>query len=158
NLAAVDEVSAVTSRPVVPAVISEVRLVQALNLFYGRQVPIEFRNVLLKLERNEERRLYRNRATVSADLPVPNPLVEAPERVRPIAIEGDHPESEVSVPVPRPVAEPPAVPGAGASYTAPFVSAEMPTSDLADSADFLPGYAPPPRTVSPEEQARRMWK
>ena len=56
NLAAVDEVSAVTNRPVIPAVISEVRLVQALNLFYGRQVPIEFRNVLIKLERNEERR------------------------------------------------------------------------------------------------------
>ena len=31
NLAAVDEVSAVTSRPVIPAVISEVRLVQALE-------------------------------------------------------------------------------------------------------------------------------
>ena len=52
-----------TGRPVVPAVISEVRLVQALHLFYGRPVPIEFRNVLLKLERNEERRLYRTRAT-----------------------------------------------------------------------------------------------
>jgi hypothetical protein len=155
NLAAVDEVSAVTSRPVVPAVISEVRLVQALNLFYGRQVPIEFRNVLLKLERNEERRLYRTRATVRADVPAPSSLVEAPERVRPIPIEGDHPAPEASVPVPPAEA---AAPGTGVSYTAPFASAEMPTSDLADAGDFLPGYAPPRRVVTPEEQAQRMWK
>ena len=39
--------------------ISEVRLLQAFNLFFGRPVPIEFRGVLQKLERNEERRLYR---------------------------------------------------------------------------------------------------
>jgi hypothetical protein len=162
NLAAVDEVSAVTSRPVVPAVISEVRLVQALNLFYGRQVPIEFRNVLIKLERNEERRLYRNRATVRSEVPAPNPLVEAPERVRPIPIEGDHPAPEAQVPVPKQAAEEaaeptPTTPAPGTSFSAPFASAEMPTSDLADAADFLPGYAPPP-AVSPEEQAQRMWK
>src|SRR5215831_8693054 len=66
NLAAVDEVSAVTNRPVIPAVIPEVRLLQAFHLFYGRPVPIEFRGVLHKLERNEERRLYRNRATMAA--------------------------------------------------------------------------------------------
>src|SRR5262249_47141824 len=143
NLAAVDEVSAVTSRPVVPAVISEVRLVQALNLFYGRQVPIEFRNVLLKLERNEERRLYPKRATVRSEVPAPNPLVEAPERVRPIPIEGDHPAPEAQVPVPMQAAGEPAPPS-GTSFSAPFASAEMPTSDLADASDFLPGYAPPP--------------
>ena len=44
NLAAVDEVSAVTSRPVIPAVISEVRLVQALNP--STAGADEFRNVL----------------------------------------------------------------------------------------------------------------
>jgi hypothetical protein len=151
NLAAVDEVSAITSRPVVPAVISEVRLVQALSLFYGRQVPIEFRNVLLKLERNEERRLYRTRATMRAEVPAAG--AEAPAgSARPIPIEGDHPEPDVAVPVP-----PVALPRAPHSYSAPFVSAEMPTADLADAPDFLPGYAPP-RVVSPEEQARAMWK
>ena len=68
NLAAVDEVSAVTGRPVVPAVISEVRLLQAFQLFYGRPIPLEFRGVLNKLERNEERRLYRMRATQPSPL------------------------------------------------------------------------------------------
>ena len=152
NLAAVDEVSAVTNRPVVPAVISEVRLVQALNLFYGRQVPIEFRNVLLKLERNEERRLYRTRATVRAEVPSPSGGVSALGGVRPIPIEGEHPEPEMPLPMP------PAAPPRGArAYDAPFMSAEIPTADLADSNDFLPGYTPP-RVVSPEEQARQMWK
>ncbi len=150
NLAAVDEVSAVTNRPVIPAVISEVRLVQALNLFYGRQVPIEFRNVLLKLERNEERRLYRTRATLSAEVPGPEPGVAVLETARPIPIEGDHPAPEVALPGP-------AEPRAASAYDAPFVSAEIPTADLADATDFLPGYAPP-RVVSPEEQARQMWK
>src|SRR5262249_30904222 len=109
-------------------------------------------------ERNEERRLYRNRATVRAEVPSA-PLVEAPERVRPIAIEGEHPAPEMSVPVPAPIQgadEPPS--DATVTYTAPFAFAEMPTSDLADVADFLPGYAPPQRTVSPEEQVQRMWK
>ncbi|HEY4231348.1 MAG TPA: hypothetical protein VGO79_14355, partial [Thermoanaerobaculia bacterium] len=152
NLAAVDEVSAVTSRPVIPAVISEVRLVQALSLFYGRQVPIEFRNVLLKLERNEERRLYRTRATVRAEFPSSSPGMAAPEGAHPIPIEGEHPESEMPVPMP-----PAAPPRAARSYDAPFVSAEIPTADLADANDFLPGYTPP-RVVSPEEQARQMWK
>ncbi|HEY2797733.1 MAG TPA: hypothetical protein VGK26_07580 [Thermoanaerobaculia bacterium] len=152
NLAAVDEVSAVTNRPVIPAVISEVRLVQALNLFYGRQVPIEFRNVLLKLERNEERRLYRTRATLRAEVPSPGSGEAPSEDVRAIPIEGDPPAPSIAVPVP-----PTESPRSASSYTAPFVSAEMPTADLADASDFLPGYAPP-RVVSPEEQARQMWK
>lgn len=144
NLAAVDEVSAVTNRPVVPAVISEVRLVQALHLFYGRPVPIEFRQVLLKLERNEERRLYRTRATLRA-LPaaVPPRAALAPEpQARPIRIE------------PSPEAPARGEPG---QFTAPFVSAELPSSELADAGDFLPGYAPP-RSLTPEERAERMWK
>ncbi len=153
NLAAVDEVSAVTSRPVIPAVISEVRLVQALNLFYGRQVPIEFRNVLIKLERNEERRLYRTRATVRADVSSASPSSgsAASEGAHPIPIQGEHPEPEMPVPLP-----PAALPRAARAYDAPFVSAEIPTSDLADANDFLPGYTPP-RVVTPEEQARQMW-
>src|SRR5262252_8283776 len=83
NLAAVDEVSALTGRPVIPAVISEVRLLQALHLFYGRPVPIEFRSVLQKLERNEERRLYRTRATVRSAIPrpaAPSHAVDSNER------------------------------------------------------------------------------
>lgn len=145
NLAAVDEVSSVTNRPVVPAVISEVRLVQALNLFYGRPVPIEFRNVLLKLERNEERRLYRLRATMRTPLPpVPSPPsekrppLEAPRRI---------PIGEEPAPAPKPSLQ----------YTAPFASAELAQGELADASDFLPGYAPP-RALSPEEMVARMWR
>lgn len=143
NLAAVDEVSSLTNRPVVPAVISEVRLVQALHLFYGRPVPIEFRNVLLKLERNEERRLYRLRATMRAPLP---PLPSPPREER-------TPRQE-----PRriPIGEEPA-PRPSLQYTAPFASAELAQGELADSSDFLPGYAPPP-VLTPEEMVERMWK
>ena len=106
NLAAVDEVSAVTGRPVVPAVISEVRLVQAMSLFFGRHVPIEFRNVLLKLERNEERRLYRTRATIRAQAVSPDAPPRASEDARedhehsaakPIASSSQHQASSTSV-------------------------------------------------------------
>jgi hypothetical protein len=143
NLAAVDEVSAVTGRPVIPAVISEVRLVQALNLFFGRPVPIEFRNVLRKLERNEERRLYRTRATMRAPLdPLPplNRGLREEGRQVPIA-------SGETAPEPR----------APFQYTAPFAAAELEQGELADAADFLPGYAPP-RALTPEEMIAQMWK
>jgi hypothetical protein len=40
---------------------------------------------------------------------------------------------------------------------APFASAELPSGELADSLDFLPGYAPP-RSLSSEELAQQMWK
>jgi hypothetical protein len=136
NLAAVDEVSAVTNRPVVPAVISEVRLLQAFNLFYGRPVPIEFRGVLNKLERNEERRLYKTRATQpSLTGHFVNP------RRRPIPI----------------------VPGSGdttlypVSYAAPFMVPEQSQGELADAADLLPDFTPP-HTLTPDEQAEAMWK
>lgn len=154
NLAAVDEVSAVTNRPVIPAVISEVRLVQALHLFYGRPVPIEFRNVLLKLERNEERRLYRLRATLRAPLPPisPHPLTPR-EEPRQIAIAG---EEEHSAPEAPSVSKVPSAPNP-LQYTAPFASAELVQGELADASDFLPGYALPP-AVTPEEMVARMWK
>ena len=166
NLAAVDEVSALTNRPVVPAVISEVRLVQAFQLFYGRPVPIEFRNVLLKLERNEERRLYRTRATLRSPLPSPGPSTpasprEAREEPRPVPIstsssastsmrEAAEPQSASAPPEPKASAAP-------LRYTAPFASAELAQGVLADASDFLPGYAPP-RAWTPEEMVARMWK
>ncbi|MET0618944.1 MAG: hypothetical protein ABW056_01630 [Thermoanaerobaculia bacterium] len=152
NLAAVDEVSALTGRPVLPAVISEVRLLQALHLFYGRPVPIEFRSVLQKLERNEERRLYRTRATVRA-APVPPrrppaaPLRE-PGREIPISL-GDR-LAAPTMPPPPP------------SFAAPFAQAETPhaASEIAD-ADHALGFLPdftPPRSESPEQLAAGMWR
>jgi hypothetical protein len=55
NLDAVDEVSAVTGRRVVPDVVSEIRLLQAQHLFYGRPVPPAFRTIIQKLEGRLER-------------------------------------------------------------------------------------------------------
>ena len=145
NLAAVDEVSAVTNRPVIPAVITEVRLLQALHLFYGRPVPIEFRSVLHKLERNEERRLHRTRVTMRPLSPRPGPVSVAPRTARshqiPIAISGAAGS-----------AEKPRAP----AYAAPFVSAEIPIGELADAHDFLPDFAPP-RSVSPEAVVASLW-
>jgi hypothetical protein len=135
NLAAVDEVSAVTNRPVIPAVISEVRLLQAFHLFYGRPVPIEFRGVLSKLERNEERRLYRTRATQPA--PREGRFVNPRARAIPVA--------RVAEDAARPV-----------SYAAPFIAAEQP-GELADAPDLLPDFDPP-HPLTPDELADRMWK
>ena len=142
NLAAVDEVSAVTGRPVIPAVISEVRLLQAFHLFYGRPIPLEFRGVLNKLERNEERRLYRTRATMPAQLTgrFVNARGAAPSRQIPIA------PGTAAADAARPL-----------SYAAPFVSAENPGRELADAPDFLPDFEPP-HTPTPDELADGMWQ
>lgn len=51
NLAAIDEVSALTRRRVVPGVTTEARLLQAHQKFYGRHVPLEYRPILQKLQR-----------------------------------------------------------------------------------------------------------
>ena len=160
NLAAVDEVSALTGRPVIPSVITEVRLLQALHLFYGRPVPLEFRSVLQKLERNEERRLYRTRATVMPAVvpkrPGPPPPGRHPGREIPISI-GDRASGPAKPPVPR---EPPRP----ASFAAPFDQAETPQAladspdtDATDAAGFLPDFTPA-RSETPEELAARMWK
>ena len=142
NLAAVDELSAVTDRPVIPAVISEVRLLQAFHLFYGRPVPIEFRGVLHKLERNEERRLYRARATR-----------EAPE-----AIEGRLEGRFVNAPARRiPIAGGPSAYRRSVQYAAPFLSAEQPPGELADAPDLLPEFTPAPARGD-EDVAEGMWR
>lgn len=51
NLAAVDEVKAITGRRVVPAVTSQVRLVQAHQRFYSRVVTMDLWTIVQKLER-----------------------------------------------------------------------------------------------------------
>jgi Type II secretion system (T2SS), protein E, N-terminal domain len=137
NLAAVDEVSAVTGRPVTPSVISEIRLLQAFNLFFGRPVPIEFRGVLQKLERNEERRLYKLRATQ----PAPNweRFVNVRSRAVPIAPGADDDRE-------HPV-----------SYAAPFIAAEQPQGEVADTPDLLPEFTPA-HPLTPDELADDMWQ
>ncbi len=51
NIAAIDEVSALTGRSVAPGVATEARLLQAQQKFYGRHVPMEYRTLLQKLDR-----------------------------------------------------------------------------------------------------------
>ncbi len=51
NLAAADEVSAVTNKRVIPAVALEIRLLQAHQKFYGRHIPLEYRSIVQNLER-----------------------------------------------------------------------------------------------------------
>ena len=145
NLAAVDEVSALAGRPVLPAVITEIRLLQALNLFYGRPVPIEFRNVLQKLERNAERRLFRTRATDSVT-ELSGRFVNPPPASGPVPRE---------IPIAFGRAEPEAAPPAG--FAAPFASAENPQADIPDAPGLLPEFTPA-RPESHEELAARMWK
>ncbi len=158
NLAAVDEVSALTARPILPAVITEIRLLQALNLYYGRPVPIEFRNVLQKLERNTERRLSRAAGVISREPapppravpppPPPNPYL--PPRAREHARE-----------IPISVGEASRTPSRPASFAAPFDQAEAPqSSEVAEggeAAGFLPDFTLP-SAETPEDLAARMWK
>jgi hypothetical protein len=145
NLAAVDEVSAVTNRPVIPGVITELRLLQALHLFYGRPIPIEFRGVLHKLERNQERRRSRPRGPVgplTSRMGVVSGPFARPEKAR-----------EIPIALARPSADPVRPP----NYAAPFAYAELPQGELAESSDFLPDFAPP-RAVTPDELAASMWR
>ncbi len=151
NLAAVDEVSALTGRPIVPAVISEVRLLQALHLFYGRPIPIEFRSVLHKLERNEERRGDRPRPAADA----PEPTASVPDMTEAPPASPVPPRRARATRIPISVAENEASSGRRAAYAAPFLSAEDPQSELADSAELLPDFAPP---QPPEQLAAQMWK
>ncbi|MGH9316005.1 MAG: hypothetical protein ACRD1P_02700, partial [Thermoanaerobaculia bacterium] len=51
NLAAVDEVAAITKRRVVPGVTTEVRLLQAHQRFYSRPIPVPLWTILQKLDR-----------------------------------------------------------------------------------------------------------
>lgn len=51
NLAAVDEVTALIGKRIIPAITSEVRLMQAHQKFYGRHLPQEIRAIVLKLDR-----------------------------------------------------------------------------------------------------------
>ncbi|HTD53042.1 MAG TPA: hypothetical protein VK780_08455, partial [Thermoanaerobaculia bacterium] len=51
NLGAIDEVSALTRKRVVPGVTTEIRLMQAHQKSYGRHIPHEYRTILQKIER-----------------------------------------------------------------------------------------------------------
>lgn len=52
NLAAQDELSAVASRLVIPAVALEIRLLHAHQKFYGRNIPVEYRSIVERIEQH----------------------------------------------------------------------------------------------------------
>ena len=87
NLAAVDEVAVITRRRVVPAVTTEVRLLQAHQRFYARPIPLPLWTVVQKLDRK---------------IPAP----------RPPAIQKPVDTQEVPVPTPEVLEMPSSVPGA----------------------------------------------
>lgn len=68
NLAAIDEVAALTGRRVVSGVTTEARLLQAHQKYYGRHVPLEYRPILQKLDRRTTSTLKVARDFRSSDL------------------------------------------------------------------------------------------
>jgi hypothetical protein len=106
DLAAIDEVAAITECRVVPAVTSEVRLMQAHEKFYGRSIPQAFGTILKRIDRSS-RLPGAARGAPCAAPPPPPPLrtaeparqsdepeepaipflIDAPAPPKPIAIE-----------------------------------------------------------------------
>ncbi len=70
NIAAIDEVAALTGRSVSPGVTTEARLLQAHQKFYGRHVPMEYRTLLQKLDRRPT-----SAAALSTPLRLPPPAL-----------------------------------------------------------------------------------
>src|SRR5262249_10893178 len=50
DLAAQDEIAAITNRRVVPAVALEIRMLQAQQKYYGHHVPIAYRSIVQKID------------------------------------------------------------------------------------------------------------
>jgi Type II secretion system (T2SS), protein E, N-terminal domain len=132
NLGAVDEVTAITGRRVLPAVTSEVRLLQAHQMFYGRHLPMEMRTIVQRLDR----RITRS-SPASRDFRSPD-LVAAERLSNPPTIAPAEPANEpVAIPI---LSSQPELPG---HAQGDFELAEMPP---------LPELAvPPPDVVRPIE-------
>lgn len=131
NIAALDEVAAVTGYRVVPAVTCQVRLMQAHAKFYGRTISRQFSNIL---QRMEGPRLG-IRAPRPASPPPPPPRFSA----------SDLDDGELAGGQPPPEALSDAVPPAAFPFGAPdtddpFGEADPWTDSLADAFDS--GSAP----------------
>jgi hypothetical protein len=68
DLAAQDEIAALTGRRVMPGVTTEARLLQAHQKFYGRHVPPEYRPILQKLQRRNTTSLRVDRDFTASDV------------------------------------------------------------------------------------------
>jgi hypothetical protein len=97
DLAAIDEVAAITECRIAPAVTSEVRLLQAHEKFYSRSIPRQFETILKRLDRPEQPPAGK---PVAASVPPPPALREA------LAEPEDEPE-EAAIPF---LIDPPAAP------------------------------------------------
>jgi hypothetical protein len=115
NIVAIDEVTAITGRRVLPAVTTEIRLLQAHQMFYGRHLPMEMRTVVQRLDRRTTRSSPASRDFRSAD------LVAAERLSNPPTIAPSEPESEsIAIPI---VSSQPELPGQAKGE---FELAEMP--------------------------------
>jgi hypothetical protein len=119
NIAALDEVAAVTGKRVVPAVTSEVRLMEAHEKFYGRPLSRHFANILKRLDARPEE-------TAPVILPTPPP----PPRFVDDSVAESPEESAVAF-----VDESPAEPAGGSLRPDPFSDAYSLTDFLAEALD-----------------------
>ena len=155
DLAAIDEVSALTGHACAPGVVTELRLLQAHRRFFGRAMPFELRPVLPRLDSLRPTRVDGVRAVPSTVSTVPPAAiaVEAGPSLRPAEA------PPISIPeIPIPAAPPPVAASAKspdgersagvppAPHWLPH-SPDRPTSELV--LGMWSGAAPPP--VSDEE-------
>ena len=116
NLIGVDEVTAITGRRVLPAVTSEVRLLQAHQMFYGRHLPMDVRAIVQRLDRRTTRSSPAGRDFRSAD------LVAAERLSNPPTVAPAEQNAAVAIPISSPEPEP----AASALDRASFALDEMP--------------------------------
>jgi hypothetical protein len=139
NIMAIDEVTAITGRRVLPAVTTEVRLLQAHQMFYGRHLPMEMRATVQRLDRRTARSSPAGRDLRPADLAAAEGLSNPP------TIGPPEPESEpVAIPI---HSSQPELPGHAAGD---FALAEMP--ELPELAAPAPDAVRPIEFSGPETQ------
>jgi hypothetical protein len=87
DLAAIDRVSSVLTRRVIPAVALEIRILQAQALFYGAGIPPDYRPILFKLRDAPDKALARPPTPSGRVIPIvsapvePSPVLELLEEV-----------------------------------------------------------------------------
>ncbi len=153
DLAAVDEVTAITRKRVRPGVAMEVRMVQALQLHYGRSISPSVWAVLQRLERSSKKRessgktlAFSGLEALSDTLPlraaVPPPLPDfsTPEEEEPVLslAPPPEPENDVSAVLEQPVpihiqAE------AGRTAEDPFADSFSLKRFISDAIEFFDG-------------------
>jgi Type II secretion system (T2SS), protein E, N-terminal domain len=131
NIAALDEVAAVTGYRVVPAVTCQVRLMQAHEKFYGRRISRQFSNILHRMESPR----LRIRAPRPAAPPPPPPRFSAPELDDADLAGGQPPPEALSDAVP-----PAAFPYGAPASDNPYGEGNSRIASLADALDS--GSAP----------------